>query len=121
MGRRKLTDEEKAVIKAKEDADREESNLKRSLQELREGFHSTSPTRTFKVGDRVDWSDNAVVEEVLDNGRIYLIRCKGMSSPAGCGERIWQRGVGTAGVRGIFARGVFICPDRNSRACLASS
>lgn len=75
MARRKLTEEEKVEKFAKEEEARKVVDLSNQLQKIRKGYYS-DPNRLFKLGDRVDCGhgDEYLVEEVLDGGKIYLIK-----------------------------------------------
>lgn len=86
MPQKKLSDAEKAALKAQADKERELSNLARELKELRENHYPVgAPKYRFEVGDRVVFGahDYSVITEVLDDGLIYKTHTQGYSNVYG--------------------------------------
>lgn len=74
MGRKKMTEEEKAVKAAMEQANHTKKLLERDLRDLREAYNP-EPTILYKVGERVRRGavTQSIVSEVLDGGKIYKL------------------------------------------------
>jgi hypothetical protein len=74
MPKQKMTENEKTEKKLKIDAERDQSNLSMHLRDLRRKTIN-EPSVIRKVGDRVKVGNikQAIITEILDGGKIYLL------------------------------------------------